>query len=274
MKKQSFYLSLFSFILNKPGNIIVLLLCILYGAVSCGDKEEDDGTEIYDIPDIYYTNYRFSTINPLEKNDTIELKVGDTIAIYMKSAIEWNVLAEDNSAINIADKGNVGYMVTTKQVDFVTAGILSDSFNFIFYIDIQSLNSEIQVFEPPTYQIDIENGNLRNTIQEELESSYAVRLLDKFELTYTTMNVGSVKYTNRADVDTITGTFKDNGNDLSIYIDNHLKYNFTFEKYEPASLIYSHYICQDLTEIFRIKYPTEQINKVLVTAECHKTDPK
>lgn len=260
---------------TKKYTIIALLLCTLHLAVSCEKDSEQEEPEYEFKYDTYYSIYRLNNISPLEKNDTITVKLGDSIAVYMESEVDWKVLAEECSSIDITPKKNGGYLITTKQANFVTMGINSSSKSFLFYIDIQSIKSELTVLEPPTYQIDVKNEEIRSLIQNDLESSYAVKYLDYFKFTYLTNSGGSVSYVNRVlDNESEIGAFKDNGTNISMYFDNRLKYNFTFEEYDPSSLIYSHYLYQDLTDTFQSKYPAEQINKVLVIAECQKTNRK
>lgn len=256
-------------------------LTLLFPVLLCACHDEGDSPKsISEQLGIHYSNYRLMDDNPLENGDTITMKLGDSIALYVDN---------DKNATIVLDQNHPTYTVTNNGECYVISSLIADPVKadvalvasdmvsdigqlFFFYIKIIPRYNQIILFNPPISTIDIENLSLKSTIQNKLDS-LAPRLLDEYDFVFLTKNSGIVKYTSRKTVaDTLTGEFYYNGdNNLLMYYNGHLKYNYTLVPYQgPDSLIYTHYLKQDFTGYFRLKYPNEQINEVTTSSACIK----
>lgn len=259
---------------------VLAVFCLLFCMMSCSSQDADT-EENTKISACYY-DYRLMEDCSLQADDTLTLKLGDSIFIYIASSSVvvgegWQVSVSHGSSVIEVTSTPKGYMLAANQVGYVKAGVSCGTEILLFHLNVQPVNSEIIVYETPIYQIDVNDAELKCKIQDELDSLYAVQLLDEFDLVYITAYTGDVKYYSKKQIvaqDTIVGTFREDSNVLTLCFDHRTEYDFSFEEYKPVSSIFTHYLCQDLTNIFRAEYPLLEINKVLVIARCHKTDPK
>lgn len=255
----------------KPLKSFVLLFTILL----CGCHDDENPKSISEQLGVHYSNYRLLDDNTLEDGDTIIMKLGDSIVLYVDNDKNATIILDQNHPAYTMTNNGKGYVISSLIADPVKADVAlvaSDMGQLIFYIKIIPRYNQIILFNPPKSTVDVENLSLKSAIQDELDS-LAPRLLDEYDFIFLTKNSGTVKYTSRKMVtDTLTGEFSYNGdNNLLMYYNGHLKYDYTLVPYQGAdSLIYTHYLKQDFTSYFRLKYPNEQINEVTTSSDCIK----
>lgn len=249
-------------------NILLILSVALLS--SCQDK--DDSTSISEELGARYSNYRLMDDHQLLIGDTINMKLGDSVAIYLDLDKNPIILAENYTTISIGHNRKGGFLITAQMTGFIKAAVMSDIGQFIFYIKVEPVESEIIVFEYPRYTIDVNNQDLKDSIEDQL-AILTPKLLDTYDLKYTNVEGrGTVLcYNRRTPSDSTTGVFKSDDTHLKIIIENQLKYDFTLVPYQKSdSVIYTHYLKQDFTTYFQAKYPDEQINEVTASSDCIK----
>ncbi|MBP1617736.1 MAG: hypothetical protein H6Q14_1563 [Bacteroidetes bacterium] len=256
----------------KPLKSFILLFPILLCA--CHD-EDDSSKSISEQLGTHYSNYRLLDDNTLEDGDTIAMKLGDSIVLYVDNDKNATILLDENHPAYTMTNNGKGYVISSLIADPVKADValvVSDIGQLTFYIKIIPRYNQIILFNPPRSTVDIENLSLKSAIQNELDS-LSPKLLDEYDFVFLTKTSGTVKYTNRkTTTDTLTGEFSYNGdNNLLLYYDGHLKYNYTLVPYQESdSVVYTHYLKEDFTSYFRLKYPNEEINEVTTASDCIK----
>lgn len=255
-------------------SISIWILLFSFIAISCKDSQEDEIKNglvhyTYYIYNIYSDNkYEFGA------NDTLDLRVGDSLTIYQykTSDSEYKILTENNATINVGKGKNGGYQLTALMSGFTTANFVSGEECFSFYLNIKSRKSAIQMFKTPNYVVDVANDTLKNKILEQLESTYAIGTLSTFNLIHLTMQTGTLTLTRSSTTSEGSFEYKDDDH-LYIYLDNHQTYHLSFKKREEPNENSSHYYYQELTKTFLEKYPGEKIREVSVNGECYKSEP-
>ncbi|MGV8092289.1 MAG: hypothetical protein AB2L24_10545 [Mangrovibacterium sp.] len=219
----------------------------------------------------------------ISDTDTLAVSLGDTLFLSFDVTgdyIRYNVLA---SGFEYEETADLTYQLIAKKTGLAyiyasVNGPTSDNINdasVAFFVDISSFSYIIVPVEEPVLNIDVENESLRSAIQTELEDAYDLEFPGLYTLTCNTFAEGDLQLVT-AEKDTIRGTFTTSTVfDLTdvILSYNNSAYTCTLEGSAPDPDYYFH-LKQDLTDEFRIKYPSETINEITITTLCvmHKIE--
>jgi hypothetical protein len=252
-------------------NIINLTLIIFF-CFSCKDSNKDEVTSNNLKTEISYSK-KGSDKELISQNDTITANLGDTLNISVNTnGVNMGLFGNDN--LDIQESENGEYLCVVKAAGTATVGNLTyteDSSDYLlvnFYIKVSSKKYIYVVIKDPIFVVNVGNEALQNTIQAELKSASSLNIFNYYKLECKTLQGGNLVYITTAK-DTINGTFTSSNilkmNDIAMSYKNSV-YNFTLEKATDYNFADGYYLKQDLTERFRVMYPSETINEVSAKA--------
>ncbi len=198
--------------------------------------------------------------------DTIYVGLGDTMRVFVEIYDDLDVTVKIY-LIETEKTGDYEYLCIAKEAGwaFITAYSASSDLPDLtdeVHICKTSISYLLLVAAAPDFTIDVGDEILRNKIETDLEANYTIDFYNFYTLTCNTATSGGLQLVT-AQNDTLYGTFTSSDvftlPDLALSYDN-LSYSFTLEQKDSDY----YYLTQDLTEAFREKYPSGNINEVSI----------
>lgn len=258
-------------VMKKSISVFYLVLIPLF-CVCCKDSKNDDETSDKLETEISYS-VNGSDTTLISLNDTITAKIGDTLAISIKTNGS-NLGLYGSGNIDIKDSGNNKYLCILKGAGTATIGGLtydkesSDNILINFFVKVPSIKYKYVVIKDPAFIINVGDESLKSKIETELKNTCPLNIFNYYKLECNSLQGGNLVFITSAK-DTINGTFSSSDilkmNDMAMSYNGSV-YNFTIEKDTDSKLAYGYLLKMDLTEKFRAMYPSETINEVSVSA--------
>ncbi|MCD8080576.1 MAG: hypothetical protein LUF04_09280 [Bacteroides sp.] len=261
------------------------LLILLSVLCSCQNDEVNVEKELAKL------HYSFSVDEPrtaVSSGDLLTLEVGTTFFIYTGS--DYDVVSttlESSKHLRLSPISDQVYACTalhTGQADILFfAGKEYVGMEYIsLMVDVEPVTSSYSLVKSSSGQIiAVDNEAIQEKIEEELNETYALPAsLTKLTFTYLYIEVnlytsaiytkeGTFVWTNTKNQEILSeGSFSENhSNTIELVCDDHTTYGFTcWATDTEGQFIWK----QDLTEIFREKYPSETIHEVSIRTDVYK----
>lgn len=203
----------------------------------------------------------------------IELQLNDTISMFLSSKYTLYIESEYDSLLVFSDNKNMKlecidhnlYRCTSKcigKTDIVIFPLEFDGETLLKYVhfNVRSYSDTYYIIEN-TYSIDASSTVMEYTIKDDLESSYIPAKLSTLKFQYVTSEKGDFSYKARYQTDSITGTFVTNGSEYQI------SYGGVSQSISIKEEVEGRFtLTQDFTEEFQNKYPSSEIEKVVLSS--------
>jgi hypothetical protein len=259
---------------------ITLLLIVFCLLMSC-NKDNEPGTENLKL-ELYYYSPLDTSKHLVSDTDTLAVSLGDTLFLSLDVTGDYRRYNVFAARFEYEETGDLTYQFIAREtgLGYINAFVNSRSDNISdasidFFVDISSFSYIIVLVEESVLNIDVENESLKSGIQTELEDAYDLEFPGHYTLTCNTFTGGDLQLVT-AEKDTITGTFTTSTvfdlTDVTLNYNNSV-YTCTLEGSVPDPNYYF-LLKQDLTDEFRIKYPSETVNEITITTLCvmHKIE--
>ena len=250
---------------------VFIPIFLLLSLFSCNDDENDSNSS---ESNVYYSLINGGEKELLSSNDALKIYLGDTIYVSMWSSNSTNMFYENNNTFNIESSGDSVFIcanIASGSTDLIAIAIPEyndDAIISRFHVNIDSYQYDCMNFEgykEPSYTVDVDDNELGDKILEYLRDSTLLNKIESMTLNCDNIYGGTLTGTTKKQ-ELITGTFSTdfalNMTELTLTINNFVN-SFTLKKDLPAEYLYD--VTQDLTDIFKTKYPSFVINKVSMT---------
>lgn len=254
--------------------ILFILLFPVLIFTACSDSHDDDNEQA-----VTYYSINNSEKLLIQSGDIISVFADDYIVFYIDPSESCPLILTDDS-VKLVDNGNGIYVcrasgVFESHVIFIF-GEGDDAVTLYFYIHSQQKDPTPEPEEPGTlyYIIDsetainVEDESLKGAIQSDIDNDYTPSFFS-IKFIYTTPRSGEVKIFYKSTGETVNGLFNENESGINVTYNNK-EYHYYFEHIGPGVEVCT--MTQNLTDIFKIKYPLETINEILVVTTVLKYD--
>jgi hypothetical protein len=253
-------------------SFVIPLVLMLYSCQK-NDEPEEETSKVK----VYYS-YNDSKDILLSDEDTITIKLADTFSLKVDISNDYKILEYfigNTKPFDFIDNGNYNYQFTTIKSGVFPLSVLAyrgnddnDYITITFNVKVPTINYTIFALEDPIYTVNVEDDNLKNTIQTELQNSYFLKLWP-LKLECNTLTGGDYQLKLKSVTGSFSGTFTTtnvfNVTDFK-FTYNNLTYSYALTL-ESGNISSSYQFKQDLTEAFKAKYPDKSINEVSLTFE-------
>lgn len=253
-------------------SMILFSILLLMFLLSCKNDDTDSSMNNH----IYYS-FNESEKQLLNADNIVHGSVGDTFTLYLNSIndpiLYFNAMT-DSAPVDVIDNRNGEYTINFMKtawfsviVKYYSEKNSTEEKSFRFYINVQAKDFTYQILNN-TCIIDIENDSLKNSISTEIKNSYIPMELSSYKLSYEyydttkeTANGSLVYSTIGVENKNYEGTFTKEKNFINMQY-NGLNFYFTILNQDSV-----YYLKQDLTDIFKTKYPGTTINKISISSK-------
>jgi hypothetical protein len=237
--------------------VITLSSFFLVACSSDKDNNEESSIKVY--------NGEPSDNNELQTNDTISMLLSSKCTLYIESSYDSLLVISDDNNMELECLDHNVYRFTSKcigktNVVIVPIGFDDETpFKYVHF-NVKSYSDKYNIIGN-TYSIDASSTILEYTIKDDIESSYIPAKLSTLKFKYATPEKGDFSYKARYQTDSITGTFVANGSEYQISYGGVSQSISIEEKTEGGFTL-----TQDFTEEFKNKYPSSEIEKVVLSS--------
>lgn len=242
-------------------NIAVLWFCcfILLGCSKNG-IEQDNSIEIY------------SNDTLISSNDLLSLRLGNTMDLKIESNYDSIKVFSYNNNIEIERYAANSYTciptaIGDDQIVIVPVNKTEDA--YIVNVSVSGYKDQYLIVDC-SYDVKVPSSSIiESEILNELQNSYIPKQYGIFSFNFATTDKGDFVYYKYVDKkDSIVGTFSIAKN--SVYT---LRYNNTKQtiNISESSSSTTNTLTTDLVDIFKAKYPSDQIDSARITSHAHKS---
>ena len=273
--------------MKKYFRIIYIILILLLTFTCSKDSGSDDPDEPEEGTNKVQVYYSLDGVNRelLNDKDIVTIALADTFLLYVDISDASEVLdysldyARDNSQtgidpFNFEDKGNYQYLFSTNKSGVfgisVFVNFKVDDFDYYlagFYVKVPMIDYTIISLGTTTYIIDVDDDILKTEITDDLDAKYNLSMRP-LTLACNTLTSGTYQLkelSGQISNGTFISTNTSDLTDLS-FTYNNLTFNYNLVPEEDDEGKYGEgkyfQFTQDLTDIYKEKYPGQIINEV------------
>jgi hypothetical protein len=237
--------------------VITLSFFILVACSSDKDNNKENSIKVY--------RGEPSDNNELQTNDTISIPLSSNCTLYIESSSDSLFVMSDDDNMEIECLDHNVYRCTPKCIGKTDVLILPFDFDDEtpfkhVHFNVRSYSDRFNIIEN-TYSIDASSTVMEYTIKDDIESSYIPAKLSTLNFKYATSEKGDFSYKARYQTDSITGTFVTDGSEYQLSYGGVSQSISIEEKTEGG-----YTLTQDFTEEFKNKYPSSEIEKVVLSS--------